>query len=164
MELPDRSAPALNPERQIPSYDTCPASERPSASITRSSISTGRSKGSSSESTHRGSHELKPRLSKDQQEALERHYQSETKPSTQTKKEFSQLLGVSSEKINVGVSQCKPIYGSPTDRDSHRTGSRTDEQRPSRTSKNNANTISVSSMSPVILLINTAILWQTTYI
>lgn len=79
------------------------SSSRQSLAAPRSSVSTARSAQSHSGSTGggRGSHDSKPRLSKEQHETLERHYQCEPKPSTQTKKEFSTRLGVSVEKVNV---------------------------------------------------------------
>ena len=71
-----------------------------SASTARSSESTSRGKLSSTAS-HRGSHESKPRLSKDQHERLEREFRQNRKPSTAVKKQFSQQLGISLEKVNV---------------------------------------------------------------
>lgn len=68
-----------------------------------SSRTSGRLNGHSFEGDHRTSGESKPRLSKDQQEMLERHFQQVPKPSTMTKKEFSERLGVSLEKVNVGT-------------------------------------------------------------
>lgn len=92
--------------------DTQPSSGRPSASTARSSESTNRSKTSSSGS-HRGSHESKPRLSKDQHERLEREFRLNHKPSTAVKKQFSQQLGISLEKVNVrasAVSCCMRLH------------------------------------------------------
>ena len=71
----------------------------PSASTVRSSESTNRGKLSSTAS-HRGSHESKPRLSKDQHERLEREFRNNRKPTTANKKQFSQQLGISLEKVN----------------------------------------------------------------
>ena len=78
------------------------SSGRPSASTARSSESTIRSKASSSGS-QRGSHEPKPRLSKDQHERLEAEFRMNRKPSTAVKKQFSQQLGISLEKVNVRI-------------------------------------------------------------
>lgn len=83
-------------------HETPQSSSRPSASTARSSESTHRSKLSSTTS-HRGSHESKPRLSKDQHERLEREFRNNRKPSTAVKKQFSQQLGISLEKVNVGA-------------------------------------------------------------
>lgn len=68
-----------------------------------SSRTSGRLHGLSFDGDRRTSHESKPRLSKDQQEMLERHFQQAPKPSTMTKKEFSERLGVSLEKVNVSA-------------------------------------------------------------
>ncbi|KAL9079050.1 MAG: hypothetical protein Q9159_007746 [Coniocarpon cinnabarinum] len=75
------------------------SSSRPSASTARSSESNGRSKFTGTGS-HRGSHESKPRLSKDQHERLEREFRNNRKPSTAVKRQFSQQLGISLEKVN----------------------------------------------------------------
>lgn len=45
--------------------------------------------------------DVKPRLTKEQQEILERHFSFNSKPSTQTKKGFADTLGVPLDKINV---------------------------------------------------------------
>jgi hypothetical protein len=44
--------------------------------------------------------DVKPRLTKDQHEILERHFQAQPKPSTSTKKGFAEALGVPLDKIN----------------------------------------------------------------
>jgi len=49
----------------------------------------------------RVSHESKPRLSKEQQDILERHFQAQPKPSTTIKRGFADTLGVPLDKINV---------------------------------------------------------------
>lgn len=46
--------------------------------------------------------EVKPRLTKEQHDILERHFQQQPKPSTHTKKGFADMLGVPLDKINVG--------------------------------------------------------------
>lgn len=78
------------------------SSGRPSASTARSSESTNRSKTSGSGS-HRGSHESKPRLSKDQHDRLEAEFSRNHKPTTNLKKQYSQQLGISVEKVNVST-------------------------------------------------------------
>ena len=66
-----------------------------------SSMRSGRS-GLSFESGHRTSQEsTKPRLSKEQQEFLERQFAAHQKPNTQTKKLFATDLNVPLEKVNV---------------------------------------------------------------
>jgi len=47
--------------------------------------------------------EVKPRLTKEQHDILERHFQQQPKPSTHTKKGFADMLGVPLDKINVGL-------------------------------------------------------------
>ena len=79
-----------------------PSCNRPSVSSTaRSSESTTRTKASSRDSDHRSSHESKPRLSKEQQDILESHFQRQPKPTTSVKRGFSESLGVPLDKINV---------------------------------------------------------------
>jgi hypothetical protein len=46
--------------------------------------------------------EVKPRLTKEQHDILERHFQQQQKPSTTVKKGYAQALGVPLDKINVG--------------------------------------------------------------
>ena len=45
--------------------------------------------------------DVKPRLTKEQHDVLEAHYQQQNKPNTQTKKGFAETLGVSLDKVNV---------------------------------------------------------------
>ena len=45
--------------------------------------------------------EVKPRLTKEQHDILERHFQQQPKPSTNVKKGFAEVLGVPLDKINV---------------------------------------------------------------
>lgn len=45
--------------------------------------------------------DVKPRLTKEQHDILEAHYQQQSKPNTQTKKGFAEALGVSLDKVNV---------------------------------------------------------------
>ncbi|TKX23862.1 homeobox domain-containing protein 2 [Elsinoe australis] len=44
--------------------------------------------------------DVKPRLTKEQHDILESHYQQQSKPNTQTKKGFAEALGVSLDKVN----------------------------------------------------------------
>lgn len=50
--------------------------------------------------------DIKPRLTKDQHDVLEAHYQKVPKPSTAVKKTFAEQLGVSLDKVNVRVCRC----------------------------------------------------------
>lgn len=45
--------------------------------------------------------DIKPRLTKEQHDILESHYQKQQKPNTSTKKNFAESLQVSLEKVNV---------------------------------------------------------------
>jgi hypothetical protein len=45
--------------------------------------------------------DVKPRLTKEQHDILEQHFQAQNKPSTSTKKGFADSLGVPLDKINV---------------------------------------------------------------
>lgn len=45
--------------------------------------------------------DVKPRLTKEQHDILERHFQLQHKPTTSTKKGFADALGVPLDKINV---------------------------------------------------------------
>ena len=45
--------------------------------------------------------EVKPRLTKDQHDVLEKHFQKQNKPSTSTKRGFAESLNVSLDKVNV---------------------------------------------------------------
>lgn len=60
----------------------------------------------------RVSHESKPRLSKEQQDILERHFQAQPKPSTTIKRGFADNLGVPLDKINVSYRgiRCPTCY------------------------------------------------------
>lgn len=53
--------------------------------------------------------DVKPRLTKEQHDVLEAHYQQQNKPNTQTKKGFAETLGVSLDKVN--VSNVTPLCG-----------------------------------------------------
>lgn len=46
--------------------------------------------------------DIKPRLTKEQHDILEAHFQQQNKPNTNTKKGYAEDLGVSLEKVNVG--------------------------------------------------------------
>ena len=48
--------------------------------------------------------DVKPRLTKEQHDILEAHYQQQNKPNTQTKKGFAESLCVSLDKVNVSMS------------------------------------------------------------
>lgn len=48
-----------------------------------------------------GTGDVKPRLTKEQHDILEAHFQQQHKPSTSTKKGFAETLGVPLDKINV---------------------------------------------------------------
>lgn len=52
---------------------------------------------------HNGCADVKPRLTKEQHDILEAHFQQQHKPSTSTKKGFAEALGVPLDKINVGT-------------------------------------------------------------
>lgn len=45
--------------------------------------------------------DIKPRLTKEQHDILEAHYQKQSKPNTNTKKGFAESLNVSLDKVNV---------------------------------------------------------------
>jgi hypothetical protein len=47
--------------------------------------------------------DVKPRLTKEQHDILEAHFQQQHKPSTNTKKGFAETLGVPVDKINVRI-------------------------------------------------------------
>lgn len=53
---------------------------------------------------HNGCADVKPRLTKEQHDILEAHFQQQHKPSTSTKKGFAESLGVPVDKINVSRS------------------------------------------------------------
>jgi hypothetical protein len=50
-----------------------------------------------------GCADVKPRLTKEQHDILEAHFQQQHKPSTSTKKGFAETLGVPVDKINVSA-------------------------------------------------------------
>ena len=52
---------------------------------------------------HQMSCDIKPRLTKEQHDVLEAHYQKQNKPNTNTKKGFAEALGVSLDKVNVSL-------------------------------------------------------------
>ena len=47
--------------------------------------------------------DIKPRLTKEQHDILEAHYQKQNKPNTNTKKGFAESLHVSLDKVNVSA-------------------------------------------------------------
>ena len=47
--------------------------------------------------------DIKPRLTKEQADVLEAHFQKQNKPNTNVKKGFAETLGVSLDKINVST-------------------------------------------------------------
>jgi hypothetical protein len=51
--------------------------------------------------------DVKPRLTKEQHDVLEQHFQVQHKPSTLVKKDFASKLGVPLDKINVSGA-CQP--------------------------------------------------------
>lgn len=58
---------------------------------------------------HNGVADVKPRLTKEQHDILEAHFQQHHKPSTSTKKGFAETLGVPLDKINVSDSCSSPL-------------------------------------------------------
>lgn len=56
-----------------------------------------------SNKSNRASCDIKPRLTKEQHDILEGHYEKQSKPSTQVKRSFATSLNVTPEKINVSV-------------------------------------------------------------
>jgi hypothetical protein len=73
--------------------------------------------------------ETKPRLGKDEVDILEREFKKNPKPTTQTKRQFAEDMGVDLARIN--VSSDEPA-SPPTILTYHRTGSKIVEQRGSR--------------------------------
>lgn len=73
--------------------------------------------------------DVKPRLTKEQHDVLEQHFQQQHKPSTLVKKDFASKLGVPLDKINVGR-PAPTAYALVLT--SARTGFRTAEPRSSR--------------------------------
>lgn len=53
--------------------------------------------------SHQMSCDIKPRLTKEQHDILEAHYQKQNKPNTNTKKGFAESLNVSLDKVNVCI-------------------------------------------------------------
>lgn len=49
--------------------------------------------------------DIKPRLTKEQHDILEAHFQKQNKPNTNTKKNFAETLNVSLDKVNVSLSR-----------------------------------------------------------
>lgn len=78
--------------------------------------------------------EVKPRLTKEQHDILERHFQQQPKPSTHTKKGFADMLGVPLDKINVCSYYGKSSAVKSANRDA-RTGSKIAEPKSSKTLK-----------------------------
>jgi hypothetical protein len=74
---------------------------------------------------HNGCTDVKPRLTKEQHDILEAHFQQQHKPSTSTKKGFAESLGVPLDKINVR----RLVPRGRADANMCRTGSRTGEPR-----------------------------------
>ena len=52
---------------------------------------------------HQMSCDIKPRLTKEQHDILEAHFQKQNKPNTNTKKAFAESLNVSLDKVNVSM-------------------------------------------------------------
>ena len=50
--------------------------------------------------------DIKPRLTKEQHDILEAHFQKQHKPNTSTKKQVAENLGVSLDKVNVSTVSC----------------------------------------------------------
>lgn len=50
--------------------------------------------------------DIKPRLTKEQHDILEAHFQKQHKPNTNTKRQVAENLGVSLDKVNVSVFLC----------------------------------------------------------
>lgn len=73
-----------------------------------------------------GATDVKPRLTKEQHDILESHFQQQPKPSTNTKRGFAENLGVPVDKINVRTS---PHFSLVLTLTSPRIGSRTDGRR-----------------------------------
>lgn len=87
--------------------------------------------------------DIKPRLTKEQHDILEAHYQKQPKPNTNTKKSFAETLGVSLDKVNVSMpGSCRSDAWL---RHCNRTGSRTAVRRRNRMPKN-GRTRSICSM------------------
>jgi hypothetical protein len=57
--------------------------------------------------------DVKPRLTKEQHDVLEQHFQVQHKPSTLVKKDFASKLGVPLDKINVSGPQPSQWHAAP---------------------------------------------------
>ena len=75
-------------------------SQRPSPQPPQST-SAAKPAGAPQKPPHNGCADVKPRLTKEQHDILEAHFQQQHKPSTSTKKGFAENLGVPLDKINV---------------------------------------------------------------
>ena len=73
--------------------------------------------------------EVKPRLTKEQHDILEAHFQKQHKPTTNVKRGFADALNVSLDKVNVSCDLATPML---TAADCRRTGFRTGARNPSR--------------------------------
>lgn len=69
--------------------------------------------------------DVKPRLTKDQHDLLEQHFQQQHKPTTGVKKAFADRLGVPLDKINVSLRRLCEVMWLIV----HRTGSRIAERK-----------------------------------
>lgn len=89
--------------------------------------------------------DVKPRLTKEQHDILESHYQQQNKPNTQTKKGFAETLGVSLDKVNVSTA----VYLTASSVHSYcdRTGSRTGEPSPSKTPRSRLGALMLPSIA-----------------
>lgn len=94
--------PVDRPDLRITSFDDDGSfnTSQEQSSATSDSSSAPQPQPPARKADHRGSHEAKPRLSKGQQETLEAHFQLDHRPNSNTKKNFSESLDVSVEKIN----------------------------------------------------------------
>lgn len=54
--------------------------------------------------------ETKPRLGKDEVDILEREFQKNPKPSTQTKRQFAEDMGVDLARINVSIERFAMVH------------------------------------------------------
>ena len=79
---------------------------------------------------HQISCDIKPRLTKEQHDILEAHYQKQNKPNTNTKKGFAEALNVSLDKVNVSLNYSEHLASLL--RSCHRTGFRIGAQSPSK--------------------------------
>jgi hypothetical protein len=100
--------------------------QRPQSQPQQSS-GTAKSTGGAPSKPHNGCADVKPRLTKEQHDILEAHFQQQHKPSTSTKKGFAETLGVPVDKIN--VSHLRPWGIVLVANKTRRIGFRTAEQR-----------------------------------